>query len=132
MAYHHVKNLENAGVLKGYTVTLNPFKLGYGLTTIIMIQAEDTRTTEVEQQITKKADAIGIYDITGDHDSAVVATFKDSSNLNTFVKKLLATPPIKRTVTKFALDVVKEEYRIKNRRNTKKGKTKLAKLNRHD
>jgi DNA-binding Lrp family transcriptional regulator len=112
-AYNHVKNLEALGVLKGYTVTLDPFKLGYGLTAIIMIQAEGTHAVEVEQQIAKNADVIAIYDITGDYDTAVVAKFKDRSNLNTFVKKLLATPHIRRTVTNVALEVVKEEYRMK-------------------
>jgi Lrp/AsnC family transcriptional regulator for asnA, asnC and gidA len=111
-AYNRVKNLEALGVLKGYTVTLDPFKLGYGLTAIIMIQAEGGHLAEVEQEIAKNANVIAIYDITGDYDAAVVTKFKDRSSLNDFVKSLLATPYIKRTVTSVALDVIKEEYRI--------------------
>jgi len=112
-AYNRVKNLEAIGIVKGYTVTLDPSKLGYGLTAIIMIQAEGGHLTEVEQEIAKNVNVIAIYDITGDYDAAVVAKFKDRSGLNDFVKSLLATPHIKRTVTSVALDIIKEEYGIK-------------------
>ena len=112
-AYNRVKNLEAIGIVKGYTVTLDPSKLGYGLTAIIMIQAEGEYLTEVEQEIAKNVNVIAIYDITGDYDAAVVAKFKDRSGLNDFVKSLLATPHIKRTVTSVALDIIKEEYGIK-------------------
>jgi len=112
-AYNRVKNLEAIGIVKGYTVTLDPSKLGYGLTAIIMIQAEGGHLTEVEQEIAKNVNVIAIYDITGDYDAAVVAKFKDRSDLNDFVKSLLATPHIKRTVTSVALDIIKEEYGIK-------------------
>ena len=112
-AYNRVKSLEAMGLLKGYTVILDPFKLGYGLTAIIMIQAEGGHFIEVEREIAKNVDVIAIYDITGDYDIAVVTKFKDRSSLNEFVKNLLAAPYIKRTVTNVALDVVKEEYRIK-------------------
>ena len=111
-AYNRVKNLEATGVLRGYTVTLDPSKLGYGLTAIIMIQTVGGHLTEVEQGIAKKPNVIAIYDITGDYDAAVVTKFKDRPGLNDFVKSLLATPHIKRTVTSVALDVIKEEYRI--------------------
>ena len=112
-AYNRVKNLEAIGIVKGYTVTLDPSKLGYGLTAIIMIQAEGGHLTEVDQEIAKNVNVIAIYDITGDYDAAVVAKFKDRSGLNDFVKSLLATPHIKRTVTSVALDIIKEEYGIK-------------------
>jgi len=112
-AYNRVKNLEAIGIVKGYTVTLDPSKLGYGLTAIIMIQAEGGHLTEVDQEIAKNVNVIAIYDITGDYDAAVVAKFKDRSGLNDFIKSLLATPHIKRTVTSVALDIIKEEYGIK-------------------
>ena len=111
-AYNRVKNLEAMGIVKGYTVTLDPSKLGFSLTAIIMVQVEGGHLTEVEQEIAKNANVIAIYDITGDYDAAVVTKFKDRASLNDFVKSLLATPYIKRTVTSVALDIIKEEYRI--------------------
>ena len=112
-AYNRVKNLEAMGIVKGYTVTLDPLKLGYGFTAIILVQAEGGHLTEVEYEIAKTANVIAIYDITGDYDAAVITKFKDRAGLNDFVKSLLAMPHIKRTVTSVALEVIKEEYRIK-------------------
>jgi Lrp/AsnC family transcriptional regulator, regulator for asnA, asnC and gidA len=112
-AFNRLKSLEASGLLKGYTVTLDPFKLGYGLTAIILIQAEGGHFMEVDRVIANNPCVIAIYDITGDYDIAIVTKFQDRSSLNNFVKGLLATPYIKRIVTNVALDVVKEEYRIK-------------------
>lgn len=112
-AYNHIKNLEATGVLKGYMIALDSIKLGFGLTAIIMMQVQGGHLAEVEQEIAKNGNVIAVYDITGEYDAAIVTKFKDGSGLNDFVKSLLATPYIKRTVTNVALEVVKEEYRIK-------------------
>jgi len=112
-AYNRVKNLEAMGIVRGYTITLDPLKLGLSITAIIMIQAQGGFLTEVEQGIAKNPSVIAVYDITGDYDAAVVTKFKDRQSLNVFVKSLLATPHIRRTVTSVALDVIKEEYCVK-------------------
>jgi DNA-binding Lrp family transcriptional regulator len=112
-AYNRVKNLEATGVLKGYTVVIDPVKLGYGLTAIIMIQVEGDHLTEVENEIAKIANVFAVYDITGDYDVAIVTRFKDRSGLNDFVKSLLAAPHVKRTVTNLALNIIKEDLQVK-------------------
>jgi DNA-binding Lrp family transcriptional regulator len=40
MAASRVKNLEAKGILKGWTVILDPAKLGFDLTAVIFIQTE--------------------------------------------------------------------------------------------
>jgi len=37
-AYNRIKNLEERGILKGYTAIVDPVKVGYTLTAIILIQ----------------------------------------------------------------------------------------------
>lgn len=112
-AYNRLKNLEAAGIVKGYTVLLDSNKLGYDLTAIILIQVEGGHLEEVETQIAKSTDVIAVYDITGEYDAALVTKFKDRSMLNDFVKRLLFSPHVKRTVTNVALNVVKEDYQVK-------------------
>ena len=112
-AYNRIKNLEEKGILKGYTVLVDPAKLGYAMTALVLIQAEGTHIVDVENEIAKIDDVISVYDITGDFDIAVTARFKDRTDLNAFVKKLLATPYVKRTVTNVILNVVKEDLRLK-------------------
>ena len=112
-AFNRVRNLEKKGVLKGYTAIVDSGKLGYSLTAIIMVQAEGTFLTEIENEIAKTANVVAVYDITGDYDATVIAKFKDRASLNAFIKSLLAIPHIKRTVTNVALNVVKENRGVK-------------------
>lgn len=112
-AYNRIKNLEEKGILKGYTVILNSFKLGYAMTVLILIQSEGAHIVDVENEIAQIDNVVSVYDITGDFDVAVIARFKNRESLNIFVKKLLTLPYIKRTVTNVVLNVVKEDFRVK-------------------
>jgi DNA-binding Lrp family transcriptional regulator len=111
-AYNRVKNLEERGVLKGYSAVVDAEKLGYNLTVLILIQADGSHLIDLENQIATMNNVISVYDITGDFDIAIVSRFKDNSDLNIFVKKLLSSKYVKRTVTNLVLDVVKEDFRI--------------------
>jgi DNA-binding Lrp family transcriptional regulator len=112
-AYNRIKNLEERGILKGYTIIVDPDKVGYGLTALILVQAEGKHLTEVESEIAKIDNVTSVYDITGEFDIAVIARFKDRDGLNKFIKSLVSLPYVKRTVTNVVLNVVKEDSRIK-------------------
>ncbi len=112
-AYNRVRRLEEEGILKGCTVIVDPVKLGYGLTGVILIQAEGQYLLEVEKELAQLDDVICVYDITGDFDIAVIARFRSRSSLNKFIKGVLRIPHVTRTVTSVALDVVKEDFRVK-------------------
>jgi DNA-binding Lrp family transcriptional regulator len=112
-AFNHVKNLEKKGILKGYTVILDSAKLGYSLTAVILVQAEGGYLSDVEKEIAKTDDVVAVYDITGDYDAVAIAKFKDRASLSAFIKNLLASPHIKRTVTHIALNVIKEDLGVK-------------------
>ncbi len=111
-AASRVKSLEERGILKGYTVIVDPVKLGHSLTAVILIQAEGKHLTDVEKEVAQLGDTICVYDITGEYDAAVVARFRDRSTLNSFIKNLLNSPYVKRTVTNVVLNVVKEDLRV--------------------
>lgn len=112
-AYNRVKNLEDRGILKGYTIVLDPTKLGYGLTALILIQADGRYLPEVEKELAKLDEVISIYDITGDYDIAVVARFMNRAMLNNFIKSTLKMSHVNKTVTNVVLNVVKEDFRVK-------------------
>ncbi|MEM2309464.1 MAG: Lrp/AsnC family transcriptional regulator [Candidatus Bathyarchaeia archaeon] len=112
-AYNRIKSLEEKGILKGYTVIVDPAKIGYGTIAIILIQAEGAHLVDVENEVAKMDNVVAVYDITGDFDIAVIARFKDRFGLNAFVKKILSMPYVRRTVTNVVLNVVKEDFRDK-------------------
>ena len=88
-AFNHVKNLEKQGILKGYTIILDSDKVGYGLTALILIQTEGGHLSEVEKEISKAANVVAVYDITGDYDAALITKFKDRTSLSAFLKNLM-------------------------------------------
>lgn len=111
-AYNRIKNLEKKGVVKRYTAIIDPAKIGYELTAVILIQAEGKYLLKVEDEIAKMNNTVLVYDITGDFDIVVIARFKDRSDLNNFVKNILAMPYVKRTVTNVVLNIIKEDFKI--------------------
>ena len=111
-AYNRIRGLEEKGVLRGYTAIVDPVKVGYQLTAIILIQAEGKHLLEVESEIARMGNVISVYDITGEFDVAVIARFKDRFDMNKFIKALLKMPYVKRTVTNVVLNVVKEDFRV--------------------
>ena len=112
-AFNHVKNLERKGILKNYAAVVDSSKLGYTITAIVLIQVESGHLQEVENQIAHTANVTAVYDITGDYNAVVISKFKNGDDLNTFIKKVRAIPHVIRTTTNVALNVIKEDHRLK-------------------
>ncbi len=111
-AYNRIKRLEAKGVLKGYSVMVDSAKMGYGLTALILVQAEGGHLIEVEEVVAKVGSVIAVYDVTGDYDACIIAKFHDRNSLNMFLKQLSAASYVKRTLTNVALTTVKEDFRV--------------------
>jgi DNA-binding Lrp family transcriptional regulator len=113
VASSRIKNLEEKGILKGYTAILDPVKLGFDLTVVIFIQTEGGYLKDLENELSQMTNVIALYEITGDFDVVAVVKLKDRDSLNSLLKNLLVTPHIKKTMTDITLNVVKEDFRIK-------------------
>ena len=50
--------------------------------------------------------------MTGEYDAIVVARFKSREDLNDFIKRIVATEFVERTVTHVVLTTVKEDFRV--------------------
>ncbi len=107
-----IKKMEDMGLVKGYAVILDPVKLGFDLTAIVYVQSEGSYLNEIEAELKRAANVIGVYEVTGDFDVIAVAKLKDRDNLNVLIKSLLLTPHVKRTLTNIVLNVVKEDFKV--------------------
>jgi|TARA_B110000495_G_C22875316_1_gene510486 DNA-binding Lrp family transcriptional regulator len=103
-----VKKLEGNGIIRGYTVLLDPEKIGWGLNVVIGMQIEKGRLIEIQEKIAGDSRVCGIYDVTGDFDSMVIARATDRKDLDDFSKNVLSIDGVKRTVTHLVLNTVKE------------------------
>lgn len=111
--YNRIKKLTDEGVIKGYIPVIDPVKIGYELTALILIQVEGRYLIDVENEVAKFDEVYYVYDITGEFDVAIAARFKTREKLNKFIKSILTIQHVKRTVTNIVLNVVKEDLRVK-------------------
>ncbi|MGI0056010.1 MAG: Lrp/AsnC family transcriptional regulator [Nitrosarchaeum sp.] len=107
-----IKKLENEKIIKGYTTLIDHEKLGYNLTAIIEIIAKKDKIVDIEVELSKIENVCGVYDITGNTDTVVIAKFKSRSELSEFVKGLASIQNIDNTVTHVVLNTAKEDFRL--------------------
>lgn len=109
---NHVQRLESAGVITDYTVMLDFERLGFDLTVIMEVTVSRGKLLEVQREIAKLPYVCGVYDVTGEIDSIVIAKFKNRRELSEFPKDLLAMEYVERTNTHVVLNTVKEDFRM--------------------
>lgn len=105
---NRLKRLEDTGVVKGYRVEIDPDKVGWGLTVVVGLRIEKGRLLELQRLIAKDSRVLGVYDVTGEFDSMILARAKDRSDLDDLSKTVLSMDGIMRSVTHFVLNTVKE------------------------
>ena len=109
-AFARIKKLEEKGIIKSYTIKINPIALGFAVTAIIHFSVEGPYLEEIEKQIALNPNIIALYDTTGDFDIIAIARFQSINELDKFIKNTLKNPKVKRTITNVVLRVVKEDY----------------------
>ncbi len=107
-----IRRLEAAGVILRYVPILEERSLGYDLAALIGIKISRGKLLEVQRRLARDPRVFGVFDVTGEWDSILMVRFKSVRDLDTFVKKLLATENVERTYTQVVLNVVKHEARI--------------------
>ena len=108
----HIKNLEKEKIIKGYYAELNPEKVGYNLTAIINLRISKGKIMDLQDSIAKHPQVFGVYDVTGEWDSLILARFKDRQEMDSFIKTTLSQKNVERSNTSLVLNTVKEEPRV--------------------
>ncbi len=104
--------LEKEKIIKGYTALIDHEKLGYTLTAIIEIIAKKDKIIDIEKELSKFENVCGVYDITGNTDTLVIAKFKSRNELSEFVKGIATIQNIENTITHVVLNTAKEDFRL--------------------
>jgi Lrp/AsnC family transcriptional regulator for asnA, asnC and gidA len=104
--------LKKNGTINGFYTRLDAKKLGYTLTAVIEVIATKGMFLEAAEKISSFPNVLGVYAVSGEIDAIVVAKFKDSDDLNEFLKKLNKDPEVIRTNTRIVLRAMKEDPRI--------------------
>ena len=105
---NRVKRMEKNGVIKGYSVILDPDKIGWELNVVIGLRIQKGRLIEIQERIAKDSRVHGVYDVTGDFDSMVIARAKNRKDLDDLSKNVLSIDGVERSITHLVLNTVKE------------------------
>ena len=107
-----IKKLEKEKIIKGYTALIDHEKIGYDLTAVIEITAKKD-ILGIEEKLEKMENVCGVYDITGETDTVIIAKFRGRNELSNFVKTISRLENVENTITHIVLNTVKEDFRLK-------------------
>lgn len=106
---NRVKRMEKNGVIRGYSVILDPDNIGWELNVVIGLRIQKGRLIEIQERIAKDSRVHGVYDVTGDFDSMVIARAKNRKDLDDLSKNVLSIDGVERSITHLVLNTVKEK-----------------------
>lgn len=109
---NRIKRMEAEKIIERYIPLINQEKIGFDLTAVINVKISRGKLLEVQERISKDNHVSGVYDITGDWDSLIIAHFKDRRDLNGFIKGVLSIANVEKTNTQIVLNIVKNEKRV--------------------
>jgi DNA-binding Lrp family transcriptional regulator len=101
---NHLRDLEEEGVIDGYTPRVNYDALGYDVTAIIQLKVEGSALPEITDRLTDLKQMTSVYEVTGDYDIIAVGKFRDTDGMNRQIKRLLTDADIRESNTSVVLD----------------------------
>ncbi|AEH36790.1 HTH-type transcriptional regulator Lrp [Halopiger xanaduensis] len=105
---NHLSDLEEEGVIEGYTPIVDYDAVGYDVTAIMQLKAEGNALPEITETLREHEQMISVYEVTGDYDVIAVGKFKDTDDMNDQIKQLLTDPDINQSNTSVVLNQVAE------------------------
>jgi DNA-binding Lrp family transcriptional regulator len=105
---NHLKDLEDRGVIEGYTPRLNYDELGYDVTAVIQLKVEGHALPDITDRLREHRGMVSVYEVTGDYDVIAVGKFRDTDEMNERIKSLLADADVRETNTSVVLSSVVE------------------------
>ncbi|ADD05038.1 Lrp/AsnC family transcription regulator [Natrialba magadii ATCC 43099] len=105
---NHLSDLEDEGVIEGYTPRVDYDAVGYDVTAVIQLQVEGNALPGITDTLREHRQMISVYEVTGDYDVIAIGKFKDTDGMNDQIKELLTDPDIKASNTSVVLNAVSE------------------------
>jgi DNA-binding Lrp family transcriptional regulator len=105
---NHLSDLEDQGIIQGYTPKIDYNALGYDVTAILQLKVEGSALKKVVDDLQDHRQMMSVYETTGDHDVIAVGKFTDTDDMNDEIKALLTDPDIKESNTSVVLNIAKE------------------------
>jgi DNA-binding Lrp family transcriptional regulator len=105
---NHLSDLEDEGVIDGYTPVVEYSALGYDVTAIIQLKVEGNALPDITDRLEGHKQMISVYEVTGNYDIIAIGKFQDTDGMNKQIKTLLTDPDINESNTSVVLDAASE------------------------
>jgi DNA-binding Lrp family transcriptional regulator len=92
-AYARIDRLEKAGVITGYTATINPQKYGYGLSAYVFLKISQQSWKRVSSQVLSIPEVDHAALVSGEHDIMLLVRTRDAASLRDVVLTRLHDMP---------------------------------------
>ena len=109
---NHLRDLEDQGVIEGYTPRINYDALGYDVTAIIQLKVEGSSLPEITDRMRDQKQMISVYEVTGDYDVIAIGKFRDTDGMNAQIKEILTDADIRESNTSVVLNAVAENQQF--------------------
>jgi DNA-binding Lrp family transcriptional regulator len=105
---NHLRDLEDEGVIDGYTPRVNYDAIGYDVTAILQLKVEGSALPDITDRLQEQKQMTSVYEVTGDYDVIAIGKFVDTDGMNEQIKTLLTDADIRESNTSVVLNAVVE------------------------
>ena len=106
-----IRKLENAGIIRQYTVVLDMDQLGQGVIAYISVAIESPRHMDEFMQFIKQyAPVTCCHYVTGEYDFYLVVHTDSTNALEQVIKDIKNVPGVARTKTQVVLSTIKNDF----------------------
>lgn len=105
---NHLEQLEEEGILTGYSPNINYDGLGYDVTAVTQVRVSGDGFTDFTNDVHDHPQFITVYETTGDYDVHITGKFEDTDDMNIHIKELLNHPAVEDANTNVVLSTEKE------------------------
>jgi Lrp/AsnC family transcriptional regulator, leucine-responsive regulatory protein len=104
-AYTRLDNLRESGVIEGYSVRVNPARVGLGVTALVLISGRQPAWRSLRRRLVSMPEVEYCAFTTGEYDALLVVRVRDVETLRDVVlERLQASEEIRATQTIFVLE----------------------------
>jgi len=106
--FNRIKHMEEAGIIKSFTVAVDFDALGYHLNVMISLKIKRGMYPQLAEELASEKEVITLYDVTGEYDGILICVFTHRGELDRFLKKLQSHKLVEDTHTVLILNKTKE------------------------
>ena len=102
-----VKKLQEEGVIRRFTIEIDPKKIGFAVQAIIGVDTKPEKYIPAIEKLKSMEEVLSLYSSSGDHMILMECWFKDTEELRKFLKKLESIDGVTRICPAIILEKIK-------------------------